>query len=221
MSGQVFDATAVSGLFLGLLFGYTLEGAGFGSPRKLTAQFRLKDFAVFKVMFTAVLVAALGLWLSDLSGFRPSNSLYIPTVYFWAVALGGALIGAGFAMGGYCPGTSVVGLASGRLDALAFMAGMVAGIGLFAGAFEGLEDLYNAAKGPARQTLDQLTGLPVPVVLMLLIALAAAGFRAGSLLERRLSGPIQASDLGEDKDFSAERPQPVRHDPTRETGRAA
>lgn len=50
----------VSALSCGILFGYVLENAGFGSPLKLTAQFRLSDWSVFKVMFTAIVVAAAG-----------------------------------------------------------------------------------------------------------------------------------------------------------------
>ena len=52
------DNGMLSGLLCGVLFGYVLENAGFGSPVKLSAQFKLTDWAVFKVMFTAIVVAA-------------------------------------------------------------------------------------------------------------------------------------------------------------------
>ena len=57
------DTGMLSGLLCGVLFGYVLENAGFGSPVKLSSQFKLKDWGVFKGMFTAIVVAALGLWL--------------------------------------------------------------------------------------------------------------------------------------------------------------
>ncbi|MCO5126332.1 MAG: hypothetical protein M9957_03165 [Rhodobacteraceae bacterium] len=75
MSFPLYDLGLPSGLLAGLLFGYALEAAGFGSPRKLTAQFSLRDFAVFKVMFTAVLVAAIGLYPCVWRGHRASFGL--------------------------------------------------------------------------------------------------------------------------------------------------
>jgi len=194
MTLPLYDNGALSGLLAGLLFGFVLEGAGFGSPRKLTGQFTLRDFSVFKVMFTAVVVAATGLWLADATGIMPLGKVYVPTLYFWSIAAGGALIGAGFSVGGYCPGTSAVGFASGRLDAIAFIAGMVVGVAVFAGAFDAIEPFYRAAKGPARQTLDQLLGLPAPVILVAFAAMAAGGFWLGSRIERRNGGPVTPDD---------------------------
>ncbi|WP_397541895.1 DUF6691 family protein [Roseovarius salis] len=190
MEQPLYDNGVAAGLLAGVLFGYMLEAAGFASPRKLTAQFRLQDWSVFKVMFTAVIVSATGLWLLDVFGVFGPDKVYVPTSFFWAIAAGGLLIGAGFAIGGYCPGTSVAGLASGRLDALVFMLGMVLGVGVFAWAYEPLEGFYLAAQGPKGQTLPQLFGVPTWVILLVLAALAVAGFRIGSRLERRFGGPI-------------------------------
>ncbi len=189
------DHGILSGLAVGFLFGLVLEGAGFGSPRKLTAQFTLRDFAVFKVMFVAVIVAATLLWLADVTGWMPAARVYVPTLFFWAVAAGGALIGAGFAVGGYCPGTSAVGFASGRIDALVFMLGMVVGIGLFAGLFDDIEPFYLAAEGAKGETLEGLLGVPSIAIIAALALLAAAGYRIGSALERRRGGPLTASEV--------------------------
>ena len=115
-------------LLAGVLFGYFIESAGLNSPRKLTAQFALRDWTVFRVMFTAIVVAAIGLWLFDVAGWLRFDALKVPTMFFWAMALGGAMLGAGMAIGGYCPGTSVVALFSGRLDAVFFMLGMMIGM---------------------------------------------------------------------------------------------
>lgn len=195
MSFPLYDSGFWPALALGVLFGLALEGAGFGSARKLTAQFTLRDFSVFKVMFTAVIVAAAGLWLAEELGLMAPRSVFIPTLYAWAIAVGGALIGAGFALGGYCPGTSAVGLASGRWDALVFIVGMIAGAAVFAWGFEAISPLYWAAPGPKGQTLDQLLGVPVPAILVVLAALAVGGFWLGSRLERRFGGPIGSSDV--------------------------
>ncbi len=195
MSFPLYDSGFWPALALGVLFGLALEGAGFGSARKLTAQFTLRDFSVFKVMFTAVIVAAAGLWLAEALGMMAPRSVFIPTLYAWAIAIGGALIGAGFALGGYCPGTSAVGLASGRGDALVFIVGMVAGVAVFAWGFDAIFPVYWAAPGPKGQTLDQLLGVPPLAILIALVALAIGGFWLGSRLERRFGGPISSSDV--------------------------
>lgn len=193
----LYDNAAAAGLLSGILFGYVLEGAGFGSPRKLTAQFRLSDWAVVKVMFTAVVVCAIGLWLAELAGFVRPNGVFVPTVYFWAIAAGGLLIGAGFAIGGYCPGTSAVGMASGRWDAVVFIVGMVVGTAIFAVLFDPLEAFYLAGKGADGQTLMGLTGLPEWLILAVLALAAVAVFWLGSNLEKRFGGPLTAEDVCE------------------------
>jgi len=195
MSIPFYDGGVASGLLSGLLFGYVLEAAGFGSARKLTGQFSLKDWAVFKVMFTAVLVTAVGLYLLRLGGVIAGNSVFIPTLYFWAIAAGGILIGAGFAMGGYCPGTSLVGVVSGRIDAVIFVVGMIAGTMVFAWLFEPLQGFYLAAKGPDAQRLPDLLGLPEWLILAVLIVIAIAGFILGSKLERARGGPFTAEEV--------------------------
>ncbi len=91
----------VFALIAGLLFGFFLERAGFGSARKLTAIFYLQDFAVLKVMFTAVVVGALGLLLLGGAGLLDSDLLAVPSTYLWPQAVGGLLIGLGFVVGGY------------------------------------------------------------------------------------------------------------------------
>ena len=184
-------------LIAGFLFGYFLEVSGLGSPRKLNAQFTLRDWSVFKVMFVAIVVAAVGLWLFEAAGWLRFDALIVQTTFFWAMAVGGALLGAGLAIGGYCPGTSVVGLFSGRLDALLFMLGMLIGTLLFAANFDLLQGFYQAGQGPKGQTLVALTGWPTWLILLLLAGLAAAGFRLGAWLETRRGGVISASELAE------------------------
>lgn len=195
MSIPLYDSGVASGLLSGIMFGYALEAAGFGSARKLTGQFSLKDWSVFKVMFTAVLVAAVGLYVLRLGGVIADNSVYIPTTFFWAMAAGGLLIGAGFAMGGYCPGTSVVGVASGRIDAVVFVIGMIVGTVVFAAAFEPMQGFYFAGKGPDAQRLTDLLGMPEWLILGILIVIAAAGFMLGSKVEKARGGPFTAEDV--------------------------
>jgi uncharacterized protein len=195
MSLPLYDEGVASGLLSGVLFGYVLESAGFGSPQKLTAQFRFTDWSVFKVMFTAIIVAAIGLAVATAAGVLPAKSIFIPTTFFWATLSGGALVGAGMAVGGYCPGTSAVGLATGRLDGLFFMVGMVLGTGLFAAVFDPLKGFYLAGQGPQAQTLSQLFGIPTWVVLGILVVVAVLGFIIGTRFERSHGGPLTAEQL--------------------------
>jgi uncharacterized membrane protein YedE/YeeE len=184
MNLPLMDSGMITGLICGIGFGYVLQRAGFSSPCRLTAQLRLNDWTVFKVMFSAILVAAGGLSLLEWTGIIDSAELYTPTTYLWAVLAGGALVGLGFAVGGYCPGTSMVALFSGKLDALAFLGGLIAGTWMFAGVYTSLEQFLVAGEGPEAQTLPQLLGLPTWVVMLALIVVAIGGWIVGSRIER-------------------------------------
>jgi hypothetical protein len=187
------DAGMISGLICGFLFGYVLENAGFGSPCKLTAQFRLTDWSVLKVMFTAIVVAAFGLWGLRATGLMAADGVFVPTALLMASAVGGALVGAGFSVGGYCPGTSVVGLFSGRLDALVFIVGLLLGTFVFAGLYgPAIEALMAAGEVQAGDTFTGAFGIPEIALLALLAAALVAVFYFGARFERRGSGPVTA-----------------------------
>ncbi len=161
---------AVSGILLGLIFGYVLENAGFGSGCKLTAQLRLQDWAVFKVMFTAILVAAGGLYLLQALGLVTMDNVFVPSVLLWGSSLGGVLIGAGMAIGGYCPGTSMVAFCSGKLDGLVFIIGLGGGTLLFNNAYASIKSWVWMQVGPDSLTLPQLLHMPAWAVWGLLFA---------------------------------------------------
>lgn len=183
----------VSALICGILFGYVLENAGFGSPLKLTAQFKLSDWSVFKVMFTAIVVAAVGLWVLRVVGLLAPDSVAVPAGLMMASAVGGAMVGAGFAIGGYCPGTSVVGICSGRIDALVFAVGIVLGTAAYAISFgpaiQAMKDIGQLVQG---DTFTEVYGVPEPVVLGIMGVALVGVFSLGSWFERRGRGPVTA-----------------------------
>ena len=159
----------------GLFFGLSLERGGLGNPHKLTGVFYLRDFTVPKVMFTAIVVAAIGLYLlSDLHLLDMERVYIIPT-FFWPQIVGGALFGVGFIISGYCPGTAVVGLASGRLDALVTILGVGAGSFLFAVLFPFLEGFY-LSTDMGSPTLPGFAGVNHWVIIVPLIAFAGVMF---------------------------------------------
>jgi hypothetical protein len=188
------DAGMVTGLICGFLFGFVLENAGFGSPRKLTAQFRLSDWSVFKVMFTAIVVAAAGLYGLRAAGLMAADAVFVPTALLVAAAVGGALVGAGFAVGGYCPGTSVVGLFSGRLDALVFIIGLLLGTFMFAGLYgPAIEAIMAMGEVQSGDTFTDAWGIPEIALLAILGAALVAVFYFGAWFERRSrTGPVTA-----------------------------
>lgn len=184
----------VSGLLLGFAFGFVLENAGFGSPCKLTAQFKLTDWSVFKVMFTAIVVTSVGLMVAEWAGVVRMDALFVPPAFIGAAALGGALVGAGFAIGGYCPGTSVVALMSGRWDALVFLAGLIVGTLIFAGAYEQIEALTTAGEFTGGDTLPTVFGISSLWINVVMVLAAVAVFFGGSAMERRGRGPVTAEE---------------------------
>jgi hypothetical protein len=86
---------------LGFFFGFFLERAGFSSARKLSAQFYFKDFAILKVMFTAIVIAMLGIAYLGLIGWLDMSQVFVPSTFIWPQLTGGLLLGAGFIIGGY------------------------------------------------------------------------------------------------------------------------
>ncbi|HSO44970.1 MAG TPA: DUF6691 family protein [Rhodoferax sp.] len=187
------ESGMVSGLVCGVLFGFVLENAGFGSPAKLTGQFRLTDWSVFKVMFTAIVVAAVGLWGMRVVGLMAPDTLFVPQALVMASAVGGALIGAGFAIGGYCPGTSMVGMSSGRLDALVFVIGLFIGTTAFAGFYgDTIRSMMAIGEMIDGDTFADVYGIADTVMLGIMAASLVGIFYLGSWFERRGPGPVTA-----------------------------
>jgi hypothetical protein len=171
-------------LVLGLGFGFALERAGFGSARKLTAVFYLYDMAVVKVMFTAIVTAMVGLAALSAMGVLDLAELYVEPTSLAAQAVGGLVFGAGFIVGGYCPGTSIAAVATGRKDGLAFALGMLAGVLAYAELTPGIDDWIKAST-QGELTLPSATGLSMgwyALAFVVFLVFAGWGMRT---LERR------------------------------------
>jgi uncharacterized protein len=171
-------------VIIGVFFGLFLERGGLGNPHKLTGVFYLTDFAVPKVMFTAILVASLGLYLLADLKLLDINKIWFVPAYFWPQLVGGALFGAGFLISGYCPGTAVAGLASGRIDALIVMIGIGIGSFLFAVVYPVIEGFYMSSSLGA-VTLPQVLGINHWIVIVFVFAMAGAMFYVMEKYERK------------------------------------
>lgn len=167
---------------IGVAFGWTLERAGLGSARKLVGQFYLNDLTVFKVMFSAIVTAMLGVfWLSRL-GIVDLGLVYVPETFMVPQLAGGLVFGIGFVVAGLCPGTSCVAAATGRGDGVATVLGLFTGVlatGLFLPRFAALY----ASTPRGTLTLPEALHLPYGTVVLLVVLIALGGFTLAERIE--------------------------------------
>jgi hypothetical protein len=185
--GLFSDETSLVVAFaIGIGFGFFLERAGFTSARKLVSQFYLDDMAVFKVMFTAIVTAMLGVTYLSWFGLLDLSSVYLVPTYLGPQIVGGLVLGAGFVVGGYCPGTALAGTATGRIDALVYGLGLYAGTLVFAEAFPLVKGFFgSSAMGPV--TIPQYFNLPYGLVVFAVVLMALGGFWGAGRIEKRFA----------------------------------
>ena len=178
-------ASLAAAVALGAGFGFALERAGLGSALKLIGQFYGRDLAVMKVMFSALIVAMLGVfWLSRF-GLLDLRAVYVPLTYLWPQLFGGLLFGAGLVVAGLCPGTACVAAATGRVDGVLVVLGFLAGLAGAGLLLDRFADFYESGAHGA-WTLPELTGLPYGAVVGAVAVLALAAFAGAEWIERRL-----------------------------------
>ena len=173
-------------LVIGIAFGFWLERAGFGDSTVLAGQFYFKDNTVIKVMFTSVLVAMLGVLYFTLFGWFDLSLLYINPTFLWAQIVGGVIFGFGFVVGGYCPGTSIVGLATGRIDGIVFVLGAIFGMFVFGEVYPLIESLFMAGS-MGSITLPEFFNLSSGVVALLVVFLALGMFLGIDWMEKKFA----------------------------------
>lgn len=175
----------VFAVLLGMGFGFALESSGFSSSRKIIGTFFGYDFVVLKVFFTASITAMLGLLYFAYVGWVDFSLLYIQPTYLTSAIVGGVIMGIGFSMGGYCPGTSFCGLAIGKIDALVFTVGMLIGVFIFSEAFPIFEKMYSSGFLGPKMVNDSL-GMSTSLFAFLLVVVAVGMFYVATLVERKV-----------------------------------
>lgn len=173
---------------MGIIFGVLLHRGGVANYNVIVNQFRFKDFTVFKIMFTAIIVGGIGVLLLKDAGhaqyhIKPANLL--------GVTLGAALFGVGMVLYGYCPGTGVAAVATGSLHALSGFVGMLVGGVLYALSFNWVEAHIQKVAALGKLRLPDVTGVPDWGWFLILGAIAVVIFW---LIETRFRPAIPSPD---------------------------
>jgi uncharacterized protein len=158
---------------IGIGFGFVLEQSGFSSSRKLAGVFYGYDTVVLKVFFTGAITCMLGLLFFSLFDWVDLSLVYVNPTYLPSAIIGGVVMGAGFIIGGYCPGTSFCGASIGKIDGLVFVAGLFIGVAIFGAGYPVWEKLYWAKDLGAPKVSESLN--MKDGVFALLLILAAMG----------------------------------------------
>jgi hypothetical protein len=184
----------LAAVFVGFGFGFVLERAGFGNARKLAAQFYGSEMVMLKVMFTAIVTAILGttvlagLGLVDL---RALGDTIASDTFLWPMILGGFLIGVGIIFSGYCPGTSIVGMASGKLDAVLAYGGVILGQVIWAEVeTRGPIARFHNSGALGHVYLYDLVKVPPQALAAAIVLVAIGAFLFGEKVERMVTGAV-------------------------------
>ncbi len=184
----------VVALAIGFLFGFVLEQAGFSSSRRLVGVFYGYDLTVLRVFFTGAVTAAIGVLLLAAGGLLDLSAIFVNPTWLYPAIFGGVLMGLGFLLGGFCPGTSVCAAAIGKVDAMVFLIGGVLGVFGYAELFPRFAAFADSTSlGPAK-VYESLGVTPGLFVLLLTVA-AILAFTVGGIVERKVAPDAAPSRL--------------------------
>ncbi|MBN2348538.1 MAG: YeeE/YedE family protein [Bacteroidales bacterium] len=184
----------LTALLIGIGFGFALEQAGFSSSRKLAGMFYGYDTTVLKVFFTATIVALIGSQLLSYFGLLDLDMVFVNHFYVLPAILGGVIMGAGFVMGGFCPGTGFSALSIGKIDALFYILGGLTGAWLFAELYPLISGFANSGyKGPAK--INEWLGVSPALFSLILIIIAIGMFWLAEKAEKKYARPDITKEL--------------------------
>lgn len=183
---QASEWNYIAALLIGIAFGWVLERAGFSTSRKLAGVFYGYDFTVIKVFFTAAIVAAVGLLVLNQIGLVDFSLIWMPTTFIAPTIVGGVIMGFGFVIGGFCPGTSVCAAAIGKIDALVFVGGIVLGIFFYSLTYETLWEKLRMSTSIGKVKIGELIGLSDGVTALLFISFGLFAFWLVDFLKKKL-----------------------------------
>jgi uncharacterized membrane protein YedE/YeeE len=161
------------GLFTGIVFGFLLQKGEVLRFEKQVGFMLLKDMTIIKFMFSAVLVGMVGIYGCHSLGLI---SLSIKGTNIGAIAIGGTLFGIGWAIAGFCPGTSVGALAEGRIHAIWAILGMLFGAAAYAEAYPFLSNSVLKFGDYGKITLPQVLNISEWIIIAVFIAVGLGMF---------------------------------------------
>lgn len=174
-------------IIVGLAFGFVLHRVGAGNPQNIINMLRLQDLHLAKVILFAIGTSSLVLFALLATGMIDQSHISIKAAYT-GVIVGGLIFGIGFAVGGYCPGTCLVGVGGGRKDAVFFVLGGLIGAGIFTlvygwlkSTFPSLFDSIAGGKATLADTgIDKFHGMFESVPSLLIAGTIAIIFMLGA-----------------------------------------
>lgn len=187
------EVSLIVAFVIGLGFGFFLERAGFGNARLLAAQFYFRDLRVLKVMFTAIVTAMVGVFFLSRLGLVDLSLIYLTPTFLVPQIVGGLILGVGFIIGGYCPGTSCVSAATGRIDGIVYLAGMIGGLVGFAEIYPRIAHLVKATP-MGKVTLAQQFSIPYGVLVFAVVLMALGAFAAAEFAEKKIGNKAPDAD---------------------------
>ena len=177
----------VVALLIGIAFGAILDQAGFSTSKKLVGLFYGYDFTVLRVFFTAGVTAMLGVVALGHFGLLDLSIIYINPTFLWSALIGGVIMGLGFVVGGFCPGTSICAAAIGKIDAMIFIVGSLLGVLIFAEGYPLFENIYKVEFWGYPRLFETL-GMSQGLFAFLLTAVAVGAFWITTLIENKVNG---------------------------------
>lgn len=173
---------------IGIGFGWVLESSGFSSSRKLAGMFYGYDTVVLKVFFTGAITAMVGLLFFSLFGWTDLSLVYINPTYLTSAILGGVIMGLGFIMGGFCPGTSFCAASIGKIDAMVFIVGLFIGVFIFTEGYPAWKEIY-MAKFLGYPKISSILNISDGLLALLVIIAAIGMFWIGEWAEKKFPQP--------------------------------
>lgn len=161
-------------ILLGGLFGFVLQKVGAANPQQILGMLRLSDLHLMKAIFLAIGISSLTLFGLLATGMIDGAHLSVKSSYVGVIG-GGIILGTGWAITGFCPGTGLVEAGAGRKDALVFILGGLLGAWLFTLSFGALADTFLFADLGGKATLAQTGSTSYPAMFGTLPGLLVAG----------------------------------------------
>lgn len=187
--------TLILAVVIGGAFGFALDRVGATNPGYIIRMLNFQDLHLMRTILLAIGVASILLFLGLLSGLVDPRHLDVKAAY-WGAFVGGLLLGAGFAVSGFCPGTGLAAAATGRKDAMFFVLGGLLGAAGYMLSYGWVEStgILNDVLG-GKTMLGTVEGAGYPALLpgwpgeLTGLLLGAALVAAAAFLPRHLSRP--------------------------------